>query len=136
MKILENYYYKLDNDKDVSIVWKKHDKACVLGLNKTYPSGIVYIDRLSGVPITEEWLLRFWFEKDVSFKIKINNLRLHLFQINASNKYNDNQNEFTVTVYQSKQSIEICRLKFVHQLQNLYYALTNNELILKPKDYE
>ena len=80
------------------------------------------------IPLTEEWLLKFGFEKEVEYKKKINFSRFHLFQINASNPYNDNENEFKVNFYQSKQTVELCRIKHVHQLQNLYFALTNEEL--------
>lgn len=82
------------------------------------------------IPLTEEWLLRFGFVKEVEYKKKINFSRFHLFQINASNSYNDNENEFKVNFYQSKQCVELCRIKHVHQLQNLYFALTGEELTL------
>jgi len=84
-------------------------------------------------PLTEEWLLRFGFVKEVEYKKKINFSRFHLFQISASNPYNDNENEFKVNFYQSKQCVELCRIKYVHQLQNLYFALTGEELTLKTK---
>ncbi len=81
------------------------------------------------IPITEEWLIRFGFLNDgVTFKISTSRIRLILFKINSANEYNNNCNEFTATVYQSKQSIEICRVKHVHQLQNLFFALTGEEL--------
>lgn len=86
----------------------------------------------SPITLTEEWLDSFGFETDgVTFKIKVNGLRVVLFQINKSNNYNDNVNEFTVTVYQHKEAIEISRIKYVHQLQNLYFALTGKELTIK-----
>lgn len=88
---------------------------------------------LEHIPLTEEWLLRFGFVKEVEYKKKINFSRFHLFQINASNSYNDNENEFKVNFYQSKQCVELCRIKHVHQLQNLYFALTGEELTLKNK---
>lgn len=86
--------------------------------------------RYQPIPLTEEWLLKFGFVKEVEYKKKINFSRFHLFQINASNSYNDNENEFKVNFYQSKQCVELCRIKHVHQLQNLYFALTGEELTL------
>lgn len=82
------------------------------------------------IPLTEEWLLKFGFEKEVEYKKKINFSRFHLFQINASNPYNDNKNEFKVNFYQSKQTVELCRIKYVHELQNLFFCLCGEELTL------
>jgi len=97
-----------------------------------YPksAGAIPID-MKPIPLTEEWLIKFGFLNDgVTFKISTSRIRLILFKINSANEYNNNCNEFTATVYQSKQSIEICRVKHVHQLQNLYFALTGKELTI------
>lgn len=91
--------------------------------------GLIELKFIKPIPLTEEWLSKFGFNTDkVTFGIHVDNIRFRLFQINASCSYNDNENEFTVTVYQYKYRIEICRIKYVHQLQNLYFALTNEEL--------
>lgn len=87
------------------------------------------IEDFKPIPLDKEWLLKFNFSYDShAFKIIFNGLRFVLFQINASNNYNDNKNEFSVTVYQHGNGIEIARIKHVHQLQNLYFALTQQEL--------
>lgn len=93
---------------------------------------LVEVGEVKPLPLTKEWILMFGFESDgVTFKVKFNGLRFILFQINASNAYNDNVNEFTVTIYQHKEAIEISRIKHVHQLQNLCLDLTGHELIAK-----
>jgi hypothetical protein len=74
------------------------------------------------VPLTEEWLLKFGFE---------------------TSKWDDNNslrkmigsNDYTIVFY----SNDICeiggvitkKIEFVHQLQNLYFALTGEELTIK-----
>ncbi len=72
------------------------------------------------IPLTEEWLLKFGFVQsqdiDTIFGLKLNDFwYINEFQIR--NKFN---------------SILLdVELKYVHQLQNLYFALTGTHLILK-----
>ena len=121
MKILENYYYLLDDEKTVSIVWKKHDKACVLELGKTYPTAIVYIDRLSGIPITKERLERLgYIEKSEND---------YFFKDNEYGRYSVFTNSNFYGCFFCDKEKTLRDFKFVHELQNLQFALTNNELI-------
>ena len=76
------------------------------------------------IPLTEEWLLKFGFE------------RTDLI---------DNSNDDWTWLFYQKDSIYIdgsdltietatgivIKVEYVHQLQNLYFALTNEELILR-----
>lgn len=121
MKIQENYFYKLDNSKDIKVIWKKYDKANILEIGIEYPTAIVDLDRISGIPLTEEWLLNFGFE------LKNNNSYF---------------NEIKYGIWYNKQKIEpyeigfYCaisdvKLDYVHELQNLYFSLTKKELELK-----
>jgi hypothetical protein len=72
------------------------------------------------IPLTEEWLLRFGFVEsqdiDTVFGLKLNDFwYINEFQI---------RNKFNAILLDVE-------LKYVHQLQNLYFALTNKELTLK-----
>ena len=67
------------------------------------------------IPITEEWLLKFGFE-NWDINAWINKISLH--------------KQDGVYWHHSYSGHEIC-LEYVHQLQNLYFALTGEELILK-----
>ena len=69
------------------------------------------------IPLTEECLLKFGFEarKDVFFKF---GGYAHMISLN--------KNFDTYRVEIVNQSIS--RIKYVHQLQNLYFALTGEEL--------
>ena len=82
------------------------------------------------IPLTEEWLLKFgfvkregerWCDTHEEFEecvyYNLNLLELHYNS--ESGYYTDNSFEHEL------------KLKYVHQLQNLYFALTGEELTLK-----
>ena len=84
-------------------------------------------DKLFGIPLTEEILLKFGFEKR-EHKSFFKGKELIYFTF-TSNKYgfliwNTIQNQWWVLG-----KISISQPIYVHQLQNLYFALTNTELI-------
>jgi hypothetical protein len=71
------------------------------------------------IPLTEEWKLKFGFEKTEwdnfnSFRLSIGN------------------NDYTIVLYTDGNcevgDIITCKIEYVHQLQNLYFALTGEEL--------
>jgi hypothetical protein len=70
--------------------------------------------------ITEDWLLKFGFEN------KNGKNRFEL-EGNGAVLLSDN---VCITIYDSYNEIDIsvCLIKYVHQLQNLYFALTGAEL--------
>jgi hypothetical protein len=85
------------------------------------------------IPLTEEWLLKFgfkrrfacnkWFEKS------------HKGVLLLTNDFNEIKGEAFSTkiefvfIHDYTPSV---RAKYVHQLQNLYFALTGKELTIKP----
>jgi len=80
-------------------------------------NGIFYgkIEEIEPVSLTEYWLLKFGFvngEKEHFSFTKNMDLRI----LGSESDYN---------------GIWFGRLKYVHQLQNLYFALTEDELIIK-----
>jgi len=68
------------------------------------------------IPLTEEWLLKFGFEIHEDGYITCSNGYQWILHL-------DNEFEF--------EALKIIVL-YVHQLQNLYFALTNEELTFKP----
>jgi len=85
---------------------------------------------LEPIPLTKEWLLKFGFKHqyktiedqdffeiiiDCNFKLYVS---LNKMKVSICKKYVGN-------VYSKK-------IDYVHQLQNLYFALTGEELTLKP----
>jgi hypothetical protein len=75
------------------------------------------------IPLTEEWLLKFGFKKrdmlsSILFDMKNPRFSIYLNPpIDKSNKWNILGIEKNVNI------------QYVHQLQNLYFALTGEELI-------
>jgi len=76
------------------------------------------IEEIKPVPLTEEWLLKFGFKQKGSF-------------------YRIKDSRFVEVIIHDK-GIDVCNhsiclphINHVHQLQNLYFALTNEELTIK-----
>lgn len=78
-----------------------------------------------GIELTEEILLKLGFTlRGVIFRI--NNLLSHQFDINYSSSRD--MFYYDSSKYGIYTEVEI---KYLHQLQNLYFALTNEELTIK-----
>jgi hypothetical protein len=78
---------------------------------------------LESIPLTEEWLLKFGLNKlnrDVPAFEAGNLIVEWLFERWTGRLY-----------YDAYTSIQIIQVKYVHQLQNLYFALTGEELTIK-----
>lgn len=83
-----------------------------------------YIDVISQyepIPLTEEWLEKFGFEKNENGLYKLFN------QSEVPILLNGDLNGWTCDGI----NFSINNTQYVHQLQNLYFALTNEELKLK-----
>ena len=78
-----------------------------------YCFGEFPIDYVEPIPLTEEWLLKFGFE----FRVVYGN---NFWTLNNILIFEDKNGNFEYSVGLKIQSI--------HQLQNLYFALTNKEL--------
>ena len=134
MKIQENYFYRLDNLKDVKVIWKKYDKANILEIGIEYPTAIVDLDRLSGIELNEELLLKFGFIKDENgFYIKINE-EWQYIELNDNSDETENLFVGYITSEQMEKNqqepIFLNYINYVHELQNLYYSLTGKELVV------
>lgn len=76
------------------------------------------------IPLTEEWLLNFGFEKDLDKSLVKNNIAIFLDKRFKTNLFlQENQDNFKWFSYELK-------VEYVHQLQNIYFALTGEELTL------
>lgn len=80
------------------------------------------ISQIKPIILTEEWLIKFGFERN---NLDENNtwLNLKYRYLNFSSDESVNFNK----VYLSLNKMDIT-CKYVHQLQNLYFALTGEEL--------
>jgi hypothetical protein len=110
---LGNY---IGDKDDIAIVESIDKEGCMVQFINDEKQGFRISEPINAIPLTEEWLLKFgfvlengWFKKN----------RLLLFNIN--------NNYFTTL---SKEIVSV-NITTVHQLQNLYFALTNEELTMK-----
>lgn len=82
---------------------------------------------VSGIPLTPEWLERFgwiWNEECGSYeKFPNGDVRLNLSFREVSQSYTMFNHVLKATIAE--------RIWYVHQLQNLYFALTGEELTIK-----
>lgn len=108
-----NYYNQFGNIEQVSwSVLKKLEDA---------PKGQLWC---KPIPLTEEWLLKFGFEKEYD-KFMFSKDKLTIL-IREHDTFNPNGR-----VYWNSWTIKECQPEYVHQLQNLYFALTGEELTFK-----
>lgn len=73
-------------------------------------------ENIHPIPLTKDWLLKFGFKEGTSWYSKYE----HPIAINISIKHG-------LTTVGANEEYEV-ECKYVHQLQNLYFALTGKEL--------
>lgn len=79
-----------------------------------------FYDGINPIPLTEEWLVNFGFVNKKYFNVNIYQYKSFAIELN------DFSNKFLLYPY----NYEIDEIQHVHQLQNLYHALTGEELQL------
>jgi len=116
----EGKLYQLASiNSDNTIRLKSDDKT-----HKNYSYGSIgcYAFReLNPIQLTEEWLLKFGFDYDSD--IALYSKSGYDVCINDDN---------SISYYLGEYGSWYKNITHVHQLQNLYFALTNEELTLKP----
>ena len=108
---------------DVQVVGTRCESIDVYN-NGIYTSYLKNIDYyLEPIPLTEEWLVKF------GFKIVVKNAEKNGVLI----CYNIKEKTYDFVLRDSfyNKKFTVSKLKHVHQLQNLYFALTNEELTIK-----
>ena len=83
-----------------------------------------FIKYIEPIPLTEEWLLKFGFE-NCGYYYNKNDIRIYFVH----------EREFEGFVFEYGMAESFCKIRFVHNLQNLYFALTGEELTLNEKLY-
>ena len=84
-----------------------------------------YIYEHKPIPLTEEWLTRFGFELPAHSWIGD---KFHLSEYGKGSKH---PNGGVWVVAMNNNNAIISEIQYVHQLQNLYFALTGEELTIK-----
>jgi len=83
------------------------------------------------IPLTEEWLLKFGFQDTDSY---FNLLDFPDFRITWSVRVVESGERKNFWLDENFLEVFQQNIKHVHQLQNLYFALTGEELEIKDKD--
>lgn len=111
------------NTVDVAIVELIHKKHfdCRDDYGMFTPNG-----KYEPIPLTEEWLLKLGFEKD-----EYNNQKAYYYTFNGF-KLNVINGSLVIDNPNQLASAKNIKIEHVHQLQNLYFALTGEELEVKP----
>lgn len=92
------------------------------GINTPNLEGVHY-GLISGIPLTEEWLLKFGLQNE-SYLPVYEIERNSLFAI----KKWEERNQIIFYVFWGDNKLSNIEVKYAHQLQNLYFALTGKEL--------
>ena len=105
--------------------WNEEDDDSAVEFTKESDLENLYYSKVNPIPVTEEWLLKFGFLRgvDAVYYIKSKHMYLKIFEkighvLGSVDKYS---NCFKISD----------DIKYIHQLQNLYFALTNQELEIK-----
>jgi hypothetical protein len=117
-------------DYDLVLVESIISDGLVDGINYSFSNeNYILSFELQPVPVTEEWLLKFGFEKEnISwFKnmiiYKRDSFILHYLDHEFNPVIEDNSEGYFLAIGND--------IKYVHQLQNLYFDLTGEELTIK-----
>ena len=102
-------------EKGINIEIENDGNYPELAQHTIEPEGL--ISKLKPIPLTKEWLLKFGFEETCYKSIFTRHKRI---QYSIENK-----------TYSIGDDVSIYGIDYVHQLQNLYFALTGEELTIK-----
>jgi len=93
---------------------------------KRVETSFMYVDDFEPIPLNEDWLKKFGFQFDGGDGYLSPNGTLHWwFSL---------RNGFMPAIYRHTIETDLVKgVKYVHQLQNLYFALTTTELTLTDK---
>ena len=127
------------NELRIGNLIQKNDEICevssihsdstirIFNDDKTDTFGCFALRIFNPIPLTEELLLNFGFEKDDVFDKIFTYLPLHDL---CMDKLSFRKSEGFICYYGIKYRTLLKHIQYVHQLQNLYFALTGEELVV------
>ena len=91
----------------------------------SFTGGCAQLDEFIPIPLTEEWLNKFGFKKTTSGYWSNGKLEIGYTTTDEWFEY-----EYLSVSKDNIASTEMAELKYVHELQNLYFALTGKQLVI------
>jgi len=133
--------YLLYNDKTITVLEGiSKDDISIRHLINNHGVGTYIMPStvINPIPLTEGWLVKFGFDKTSfterhsevhgwSAEFSIDNRKFALLEVNKSSNWGSRKGCYNVLGI----SYLDVWIKHVHQLQNLYFALTGEELTIK-----
>ncbi len=107
---------RIGNIVDKGTIVSFYEKGIHVGFGNCFD-----FNKCNPIPLTKEWLLKFGFTFDSIGSC-------HLYSGETAIIYID-LCPLNLSIGINYEHIEINHIKYVHQLQNLYFALTGEELI-------
>lgn len=98
--------------------------------NQTYSQFMEYI---KPVALTEQWLLDFGFKENEYGNMSLFKEFEYLEIMCGRGDFYPSYEQPTEFAHEENRVVSLKQIKYVHQLQNLYFALMQEELILKTK---
>ena len=123
--MIGNYVMAINNYEDifyVNCIYGYRDLNITSGIYKNYDTTIRDV---KPIPLTEEWLIKFGFDLINNEYHQSRNHELKLYWTVNKNKM--------IPEFNEKRFVTGYDFKYVHQLQNLYFILTGEELTIKNK---
>ena len=124
--MINNWILDHEAESEVSIYWQV-EEITEDGIKFREGSCWTKSDYIQPIPLTEEWLIKFGFEKYrncfLSYQKIYEKSYIH-FRI-----FNKSTISFVIKNRSGKDEYKL--IESVHQLQNLYFALTGEQLTIK-----
>ena len=82
----------------------------------------------TGIPITKEWILKLgWqlkYKSEQSYEKEDSKIEIFCTETNP--------NAFFIDIYDSMNNVHLGEIKYIHQLQNLYFTIVGSVLAVAP----
>ena len=93
--------------------------------------GDIPVHAVQPIPLTEQWLLDFGFKKNEYGDMSLFKEFEYLVIMCVKEEFYPSYEQPAEFAHESDRVVYFNHIKYVHQLQNLYFALFQEELILK-----
>jgi hypothetical protein len=113
----------VDLGNRIAKVTEIYPLACMVADLEQTQDTLESYERVTGITLTEELLLKFGFKYDADNDKLCKSLHIDILSFRASEGHMCLESQGYRTLYK--------HIKYVHQLQNLYFALTGEELEIK-----